>query len=241
MGRVDYVLSQPAPPVAAYTLSIAGGRYAVAQPTGASLQVTHSVTTVFSWLCSQTLLVTERATTKVTWPSATHSVADNVHGIECVVDEEVCTTTLTVPAGFAGRLSLMSLWDSGKGLVELTLLDQRPGRELDSFVDMCWIILVPPFTVLRDQTLERLTGNPEENVPGFSDLLWPAEKGDVPWNSYVMTYDNSNQTNFKNFKEYALREDKKDSLFVMVADESHWGYVKDGAHDGFVNDPELLD
>jgi len=114
------------PPVAAYTLAIAGGRYAVAQPAGAALLVTRGVATVFRWPKGETLLVTERAAAEVTWPSSAHSVAlGNAHGILCVVDADAGTTTLTVPAGFRGRLSLLSLWDSGKGLAELTLLEAR--------------------------------------------------------------------------------------------------------------------
>jgi len=114
-----------AAPVAAYTLSVTGGAYVVAQPAGAALAVTRGVATVFRWPLGETLLVTERAAAEVAWPSASHSVAGNAHGILCAVDTAARTTTLTVPAGFAGRLSLMSLWDSGKGLLLLTLLDAR--------------------------------------------------------------------------------------------------------------------
>lgn len=30
------------------------------------------------------------------------------------------------------------------------------------------------------------------------------------------------------------------TLFVMVADEAHWGITSEGANDAFVNDPDLL-
>jgi hypothetical protein len=53
-----------------------------------------------------------------------------------------------------------------------------------------------------------------------------------------MTYDNSNSSKFKKFKKEVLEKPK--SIFVLIADESHWGYNKDGAHDNFVNDADLL-
>jgi len=116
-------------------------------------------------------------------------------------------------------------------------------RRLESFDNLCWIILVPNFTSLRDQTLERLTGNPKKNQLGFTELLWPAEEngGEIPWTSYVMEYTNANQGKFCKFKDYVLTEKNKNTLFVIVADESHWGYVQPGAHDNFVNDAQLLE
>ena len=116
-------------------------------------------------------------------------------------------------------------------------------RGLESFDGLCWIVLVPNLTSLRDQTLERLTGNPSKNELGFTELLWPAEEnsGEPPWASYVMEYSNTNQEKFGLFRDYVLKVENKNTLFVIVADESHWGYVKPAAHNDFVNDPRLLE
>ena len=43
---------------------------------------------------------------------------------------------------------------------------------------------------------------------------------------------------FRAFKARATM--KKHTLFVVIADECHWGAIKDKAHDTYINDPELL-
>ena len=54
-------------------------------------------------------------------------------------------------------------------------------------------------------------------------------------------------TTFDAFKRGALmqleeiRKGKPGMLFVLIADECHWGPTTGGQHDKFVNDPELVE
>jgi hypothetical protein len=52
--------------------------------------------------------------------------------------------------------------------------------------------------------------------------------------------DLSSKSKFDKFKNQVLSPQNEHHLFVIIADESHWGYNFGGAHDKFVNDPELL-
>ena len=53
-------------------------------------------------------------------------------------------------------------------------------------------------------------------------------------------YDMSSKGKFDKFKNQVSSPQNERHLFVIIADESHWGYNFGGAHDKFVNDPELL-
>jgi hypothetical protein len=95
---------------------------------------------------------------------------------------------------------------------------------LQAFDDSHFLVLVPTFNTLKSQTEKRI-----------EDCLSPVSP---PWNNHVMTYDSSNISKFEKFKEAVLEKPK--SIFVLIADDSHWGYNKDEAHDKFVNDADLL-
>jgi hypothetical protein len=60
------------------------------------------------------------------------------------------------------------------------------------------------------------------------------------WDEHVLMYDMSSKGKFDKFKNQVLSQQNECHLFVIIADESHWGYNFGGAHDKFVNVPELL-
>jgi hypothetical protein len=93
-----------------------------------------------------------------------------------------------------------------------------------AFSDIQFLIFVPTFNTLKVQTQKRV-----------DECLSPP---DPVWEQHVMTYDKSYELKFKKFKDAVLENTK--TLFVIIADESHWGYNRASAHDKFLNDEALL-
>jgi hypothetical protein len=98
----------------------------------------------------------------------------------------------------------------------------------DSFAQVRFLILVPVFTTLKVQTAERVT---ECNLARFKP----------EWEEHVLMYDMSSKGKFDKFKNQVLNPQNKGHLFVIIADDSHWGYTWGEAHDTFVNDSDLLE
>lgn len=96
---------------------------------------------------------------------------------------------------------------------------------ISDFRGMDFIILTPGFVTLKLQTMNRLADS--EVVPPdmvASRVIMCNKLGD-------------NKKNFDTFKSEVLA--KKEKLFVMIADECHYAATVDGAHNTYVNDPEL--
>ena len=111
--------------------------------------------------------------------------------------------------------------------VRHVLLPKNGGLGLESFSHVRFVILVPTFTTLKVQTAERVVEcNLVTSIP--------------EWEEHVLMYDMSSKGKFDNFKNEVLSPQNERHLFVIIADESHWGYNWGGAHDQFVNDSELI-
>lgn len=96
---------------------------------------------------------------------------------------------------------------------------------ISDFRGMDFIILTPVFVTLKLQTMNRLVDGevvPPDKVA--SRVIMYNKLGD-------------SKTNFDSFKREVLA--KKEKLFVMIADECHYAATVDGAHNTYVNDPEL--
>ena len=98
------------------------------------------------------------------------------------------------------------------------------------FKELSFIILTPVFSTLVTQTANRVVK---------MNLCSEAEKG-----RYVFPYSGNHRESFEAFKAYAMGNPHV--LCVAVADECHWGIIRHdhdqscfGAHDKFINDPEL--
>lgn len=96
---------------------------------------------------------------------------------------------------------------------------------ISDFRGMDFIILTPVFVTIKLQTMNRLADSkvvPPDKVA--SRVIMYNKLGD-------------NKTNFDSFKREVLTE--KEKLFVMIADECHYAATVDGAHNTYVNNPEL--
>jgi hypothetical protein len=107
-------------------------------------------------------------------------------------------------------------------------MPENGGSGLESFSHLGFLILVPVFTTLKLQTAEQVAGC---NIATFKP----------EWEEHVLMYDMSSKGKFDKFKNQVLNPQNKGHLFVIIADESHWGYNRGGAHDTFVNDSDLLE
>ena len=115
------------------------------------------------------------------------------------------------------------LFDRVKYVMGNSELGEHKGG-LQAFSGVHYLVLVPIFTTLKTQTAKRI-----EKCPAPATPLWE---------HHVMTYHKAYEKKFGIFKKHVLKD--KTRLFVIIADESHWGYNWRGAHDTFVNDPDLL-
>eukprot|EP00953_Heterococcus_sp_UTEX-ZZ885_P011364 6577-Heterococcus_DN1.PRE.6 len=98
-------------------------------------------------------------------------------------------------------------------------------KNIEDYKSLDFLVFVPAFSTLKQQTIARvqaqgLNSQSSENAD---------EQG--------LMYKNSSAKAFKRFKKKA--ESNKDVLFVIIADECHWGPTLQGAHDTFINDQQL--
>jgi hypothetical protein len=102
--------------------------------------------------------------------------------------------------------------------------------DFENFKAVEFLVLMPTFNTIKSQTQQRI----RKDVPGCED--WDTHKMDKT----VFFFDKEkNLENFNAFKARCLKEENKHVLYLIIADECHWGACKDSAHDVFVNDAAL--
>ena len=97
------------------------------------------------------------------------------------------------------------------------------GKTVQQFSKLRFIVLVPNFTTLRDQTTERLRRGVDPSLPRET----------------VIFYSDNCRPIFNAFREEAMKESNAQTLFLIIADEAHYAIVKGAAHDSFVNDSDF--
>jgi hypothetical protein len=95
-------------------------------------------------------------------------------------------------------------------------------------VDFC--IFTANLNTVADQTFNRV----------MKRQLCGQESSEKTHKCRVLRYskDKNVKTHFENFKKRV--EERKKTLFVLIADECHWGAIKDGPHDKYVHDRVVL-
>ncbi|CAM9719306.1 unnamed protein product, partial [Pylaiella littoralis] len=99
-------------------------------------------------------------------------------------------------------------------------------RCIHGFKGVEFMVLTPAFQTLQQQTINRLAKSgvlPQDQAASECVIM------------YIKSAKHDQL--FKGFK--ARVDAKKDTLFVLVADECHYGCTVGGAHDEYVNDPDL--
>jgi hypothetical protein len=104
--------------------------------------------------------------------------------------------------------------------MEYALAEQSRGG-LGSFTDLAFVILLPQFRSLRDQTIERV----KEVFRGRSGV------------ENVLMFGASGNASVEAFADRAEREPR--TLFLVIDDESHWNVGIGGVHGQWVNHQRL--
>jgi hypothetical protein len=97
------------------------------------------------------------------------------------------------------------------------VMKKHMGQSLESFEDICFLVFLPPYSSLRDQTLERV-----------QKLFKVAD------HSTVLMYNKISDDIVQRFRNSAIC--KPEILHVIIADECHWGVNIFGQFDKWVND-----